>query len=71
MLGAFMTASGWVFAAYLSGEQLSGLKILGSQILVATACGSMVFFGVMPHERDVTDELRERDSASGDPPHKR
>lgn len=58
MLGAFMTASGWVFAAYMSGEQLSTFKVLGSQLLVGAACGLMVFFGVMPHERDVTDEAR-------------
>ena len=57
MFGAFMTASGWIFAAFLSGERLSGLRILGSQILVGAACGLLAFFGTMPVERDVTDEV--------------
>ena len=59
MLAAFMTASGWVVAAYLSGEQLGPWKIVGSQFLVAAACGLMVFFGTMPVEQDLTDEWRE------------
>jgi len=60
MLAAFMTASGWVFAAYMSGEQLNGLRILGSQILVGAVCGLMVFFGTMPVERDVTSEVERK-----------
>ena len=66
MLGAFMTASGWVFAAYVSGHELSGLKILGSQVLVGAACGMMVFFAAMPHERDVTDEAEQADARRRD-----
>jgi apolipoprotein N-acyltransferase len=57
MFGAFLTASGWVFAAYLAGERLTALKILGSQVLVGGACGLLVFFGTMPVERDLTEEL--------------
>ncbi len=61
MLGAFMTASGWIFSAFLSGESTNVLKVLGSQVLVAAACGTLVFFGTMPHERDVTNEAGHRD----------
>lgn len=60
MLGAFMTASGWIFAAYLGGEKLTLWRILGSQILVGGTCGLAVFFGLMPVEQDLTDELEER-----------
>ncbi len=60
MLGAFMTATGWIFAAYLSGRPLSMIKVVGSELLVATACGLLAFFGTMPHELDMTDELNRR-----------
>lgn len=55
MFAAFLTASGWVFAAYVSGERISTWKVLGSQVLVAGACSMLVFFGTMPVERDLTD----------------
>jgi hypothetical protein len=54
MFAAFLTASGWVFAAYLSGERLSLWRVLGSQVLVGGACAMLVFFGTMPIERDLT-----------------
>ena len=60
MFGAFLAASGWVFAAYLAGEPLTALKIIGSQVLVGGACGVLVFFGTMPVEMDLTDELAKR-----------
>lgn len=60
MLGAFMTAGGWVFGAYMSGERLEPWKILGSQALVAAACGLLVFFGSMPTVQDLTDELEQQ-----------
>ncbi len=60
MFGAFLTASGWVFAAYLAGERLTTLRILLSQALVGGVCGVLVFFGTMPRERDLTAEVRER-----------
>lgn len=62
MLGAFLTAAGWIFAAYIAGETLTPLKILGSQLLVATACGLAMFFGAMPIEQDLTDELKPKGS---------
>jgi len=55
MFAAFLTASGWVFAAYLSGERISAWKVLGSQVLVGGTCALLVFFGTMPFERDLTD----------------
>ena len=55
-LGAFMTAGGWVTTRYFAGEPLSFIKVLGSQVLVGGACGMLVFFGLMPPERDVTNE---------------
>jgi hypothetical protein len=57
MFGAFLTASGWVFAAFLSGERLTPFKILLSQVLVGGACGVLVFFGTMPVARDLTNDL--------------
>jgi drug/metabolite transporter (DMT)-like permease len=61
MLGAFMAASGWIFAAYLAGEALSTLRILGSQVLLGAAAGIFVFFGTMPVEQDLTEPPGERD----------
>jgi hypothetical protein len=55
MLGAFMAASGWIFAAYVAGEPLHTLRILGSQVLVGAAAGLFVFFGTMPVEQDLTE----------------
>jgi hypothetical protein len=62
MLGAFMAASGWIFAAYIAGEPLSTLRILGSQVLLGAAAGTFVFFGTMPVEQDLTPPAGERDS---------
>lgn len=62
MLSAFMAASGWIFASYITGVALSPLRILASQILVGAASGLLVLFGTMPVEQDLSD----RDAA--DPP---
>ena len=71
MLGAFMTASGWVVAGVLGGERPTMPGVLGSQLLVAAVCGVLAFFGTMPVEQDLTGELgdtdRQRASAQSRP----
>ena len=58
LLGAFMTASGWVFSAYLNGHSLSLIKTVGSQVLVGLICALAAFFSTMPVEQDLTQQLR-------------
>lgn len=65
MLGAFLTATGWIVAAYISGEVLTIWRILGSELLVAATCGVMAFFGLMPERRDLTPEGDHADDAAG------
>ena len=61
ILGAFMTVTGWRFAAFLSGEPLSVWRILGSELLVASVCGTIAYFAAMPVDRDLTGEPRDAD----------
>lgn len=58
LLGAFMTASGWVFSAYINGHSLSPLRTVGSQVLVGLICALAAFFSTMPVEQDLTQHLR-------------
>jgi len=61
LLGAFMTSSGWVFAAYINGDPINVWMILGSQILVGLVCALAAFFSTMPTEQDLTDKLQQYD----------
>jgi drug/metabolite transporter (DMT)-like permease len=65
MVGAFLTAAGWIVAAYISGEALTTWRILGSELLVAGTCGVMAFFGTMPERRDLTPEADRTSDAPG------
>jgi drug/metabolite transporter (DMT)-like permease len=55
MFAAFLTASGWIYSAYLSGQRLNALLVLCSQLLVGAACGFLVFFGTMPIDQDLPE----------------